>query len=72
MQDLTQLMYSKNAIQPGLISESTKQAIIHLSQLLNRDNTTIKQLPNATSEGGGNILKSNNNKCQHNNNKNRI
>ena len=60
-EDWTQLLYSKTPIQPAITSNNTKEALIQISQLLNRDSAIIKQLPNATSEGGVVTLK--NNKC---------
>ena len=50
LHDLVQLLTSKSPAIPALTTESSKQAIIKISQLLNRDTTNIK-LHHTTTKG---------------------
>ena len=52
MHDLVQLLYSKTHLFPGQTSTTSKQALIKIAQLLNRDSTIIQPIPKSTSEGG--------------------
>ena len=51
--DLAQLFHAKQHPFPATTYDSSKQAIIKISQLLDRDKAKIPPLPNTTSEGVG-------------------
>ena len=50
--DLTYLLYSKSPALPTLTSNSSKSALIKISQLLNRDKSQLLPPQSMTSEGG--------------------